>query len=266
MARKKKITCVFDTETAGTLARPLVYDLGLVITDKEGNSLHEQRWIVEEIFDNKELMDTAYYAHKLPTYYPAYTVDPIKKPFYVIIAQLRDILAEYEVDVIAAYNLGFDLRAMSNTHQELIGKKFGKKPIWKEGKNGKFSPDYQEMFVKRVLKADLTLLCIWCYACEVIFPSKTFYRMADKHNWLTEKGNYITNAEVAYKYLTGDFEFEEQHTALSDAQIERHILYRCEQKKKKHDAGLFFHPWRIPQKLRKAVLGIEEVEENKAVV
>jgi len=242
----KKITMVFDTETAGTLERPLIYDLGLVITDKKGNHLFSKRWLVKEIFENEELMSSAYYAVKIPKYYQG--LESITAPFGVIIHELRQILEAYNVSVASAYNLTFDLRAMVNTYMELIGKKFGTKMIWKKTSTGKFCPDMEEMFKKTVLKKELELLCIWSYACEVVLSSRNFQKVAEEENWLTEKGNYLTNAEVTYRYLTGDFAFEETHTALNDSEIETFILFECERKKKAHKAGILFHPWRLVQK------------------
>ena len=69
---------VFDTETAPTVkhydrrAHPetsLVYDFGWVVVDGNDFSIKEERsFIIAETFTNHQLMNSAYYANKLPQY------------------------------------------------------------------------------------------------------------------------------------------------------------------------------------------------------
>ena len=54
-----------------------------------------------------------------------------------------------------------------------------------------------------------------------------YKEFCDKNSYYTEAGNYSTTAEIMYRFITGDTTFEEQHTALSDAEIESAILYEC---------------------------------------
>ena len=68
----------------------------------------------------------------------------------------------------------------------------------------------------------------------------------------------LTNAECAYRYITKNYEFEEQHTGLADVEIECQILAKCIAQKQKHESGIIAHPWRIVQKRHK-----ERLEENK---
>ena len=44
-------------------------------------------------------------------------------------------------------------------------------------------------------------------------------------NFISEKGNYLTNAESCYAYLTQNEDFEEEHTALADVEIEIEIRF-----------------------------------------
>jgi len=242
---KRKITAVFDTETTGTLSRPLVYDLGVVITNKQGKILEKKRWIIDEIF-NSDKMKTAYYSWKIPTHYQE--LEKITVPFYVAIAEFRKILVKHDVSIISAYNMGFDIRAMANTYNELIAKPL-KLAIISKPNEPKWKIDFEETFRKRVIKnvVNFKPLCLWSYACEVILNSKNYREMAYENNWLTERGNYLTNAEVTTRYLTKDVAFEEQHTALDDALIESYILHECEKRKKKHKSGILYNPWRLVQ-------------------
>ena len=59
---------VFDTETT-SLEKPFVYNIGYVIYDTEENrKLIEHDFVVEQIWHNRELFTTAYYADKREGY------------------------------------------------------------------------------------------------------------------------------------------------------------------------------------------------------
>ena len=52
---------VFDTETIG-LNKPFCYNVGMVIADTDnGAILKKYEWIVEQIWHNLPLFETAYY-------------------------------------------------------------------------------------------------------------------------------------------------------------------------------------------------------------
>ena len=60
-----------DTETAGSLDNPLVYDIGAMVLDAKGNQVMNDT--INHIncgvfYFKKDLMETAYYAAKLPSY------------------------------------------------------------------------------------------------------------------------------------------------------------------------------------------------------
>ena len=223
--RKKYIMCL-DVETAGNIGSPLVYDMGFAVTDKKGNIYQKFSFVIEEIFDDKKLMDTAYYAYKIPFYLQDLEEGKaIKCKFLEMREVFLKCLEVYNIDMVSAYNLNFDMRALRTTTEKLYGK--GKRFLTSEYK-------------------DIELMCIWSFACEVIFTQKTFTKIATEQNWLTECGNYKTNAEVAYRYITRDYDFEEAHRGLQDVEIETQILAKCFAQKKKHESGILPNPWRIP--------------------
>jgi hypothetical protein len=246
MARKKEMFAVIDTETAGTIEAPLVYDLAVAICDRDGTIYQKQRWIIKEVMGDKALMDTAYYAEKIPTFYQG--LEGITVPLGVAIKQLRDILNNHNVKTVSAYNLPFDLRALANTYMVYIGKPYKRRMIWTQTNEGKFFPDWTTIFLQYVLRGEARLLCIWSFACEVLYSKKQFAKFAIANGFYSEKGNLQTNAEVGYKFLTGELEFVEEHTALADVEIEVEILAKCYSKKEKHESGILFNPWRIAQK------------------
>ena len=50
---------VVDVETTGGFDKPLVYDLGIAICDKDGKVHIGASFIIDEIFNNKALMSSA---------------------------------------------------------------------------------------------------------------------------------------------------------------------------------------------------------------
>ena len=228
--RKKYIMCL-DVETANGFSKPLIYDMGFAITDKKGNIYQKFSFVIEEIFDNKELMDTAYYKEKVPMYLEKIANGETIKVKYL---EMREVflkcLEVYRVDMVAAYNLNFDMRALRTTTEKLYGK--GKRFLTSEYK-------------------DIELMCIWSFACEVLYSRPSFINFIDKHNLMTEKGNPLTNAEVGYRYISGDLEFEEAHRGLQDVEIECQILAKCFAQRKKHESGILPNPWNIVAKYNK---------------
>ena len=66
----------------------------------------------------------------------------------------------------------------------------------------------------------------------------TFAKDPDYVRWCVENG-FMTNhktprprltAEILYKYITGQEEFEESHTGLEDVKIEKEIYLKCLEK------------------------------------
>ena len=231
MDKRKKYYMTLDVETAGGLGNPLVYDIGFAISDKSGNVYASASYIISEIFYNKKLMSTAYYAEKVPMYEKeiasgsrtVITFMEMREKFF-------EMMRIFNAQVICAYNLNFDMRALSNTTKHLAN-------------------DKKVKFLASEFKT-VDLLCIWSLACEVLYIQKTFRKVATSQNWLTEKGNFQTSAEIGHRYITGENEFEENHTGLEDVFIEIGIMEKCFRQHKKHESGIIAHPWRIPNKLK----------------
>ena len=82
---KKKYFLTLDTETATlpfaneiaktpkekqniAIAKPLVYDIGWVISDRNGNIIKKENFLVQETFFVPSVFNTAYYKDKRPIY------------------------------------------------------------------------------------------------------------------------------------------------------------------------------------------------------
>ena len=217
----RNIILTLDTETADLSGN--VYDVGYIIHDRAGNELARFNALVEEIFTQPKIMMGAFYAKKLFSHYaPMLDRGEIKmQSWQYIIDRLRSDIVEYNVSTIAAYNIGFDMRAMNNTHRSLTDE-------------------------SKVLESPCKILDIWQFACEVKLNNRNYKRVAESFGWVSPKGNIKTGAEFAYRFCSGDHGFIEDHTALSDCQIEVEILRQCFATKKKIPYGKFNKaPWRI---------------------
>lgn len=221
---EKQIIATVDTETCGLGKNMQIYDIGYVIHDKQGKVLAENHGLIEEVYTDAKKMMGAYYAGKTFTHY-AGLLDRSEirlKSWEQMVSEFAGHCEEHGVNVFAAYNLGFDARAIKLTTELLSGSKF--------------------------MPYKMRTLCLWRFACETIFRSQNYYALARQEGWQTPKGNYQTSAEVAYRYLKPDWKFIEDHTALSDARIEAQIAAKCFGRKKKipYDLGTG-GGWRLAQ-------------------
>lgn len=255
----KKKFLVLDVETSGDFGWPLIYDIAWKIVDKHGNQYGETRsFVVEEIFCNPEIMTDAFYGRKIFTEYPYIFAkgQAILSSWDNIIETLRSDIEEHKVKVFCAYNASFDVRAIrlsDHYHSTRIKSKdelskkllaiynsdevLTKDKLMELHKDGVISSEqvseylilaYPEQPVKWP-----DILDIYRMACECIMYGKKFRETAFNNLWITENGNFQTNAQVCYRYLTGDNTFIEKHTALADVEIETEILLHCLKQKKK---------------------------------
>lgn len=224
--KRKKMIAVFDTETIGVV-EPLIYDLGITITDKKGCIYAQGNWIIKEIWEQKDLMNSAYYSWKIPIYEKMIKENLVQVvPWLQAKEEYNRLLKDYNVTVISAYNLQFDIGAMKKTHSSLVKDK--------------------SLFLTKKIKETWD---IWGLAVQTVLSQKSYKRIAEEKGWFTPKGNYLTNAEVAYRYITNDHYFEESHTALHDTEIETKILAHCLKQNVKlpKGKGIFANPWKFIQ-------------------
>lgn len=230
MSRRKEMFLVIDTETCNTVEQPLPYDIGFAICDRMGNIAEERSYVVAETFlDMKDTMKSAYFAEKIPQYW-----EDIKngtreiKSIYKIRKEVKDLMSKYNVKKVGAYNMGFDKRALNNV-MRYTTKSFCR---W-------FFPFGTEFF------------CIWHLATQTLLQQKTFFKMAEKNDWFSEKGNLLTNAEVTYNYINKMSDFKENHTGLEDVRIEIEIMAHCFKQHKKMNTNMNPSCWRLVQKAYK---------------
>ena len=229
MSRKKEMYLVIDTETCNTIEQPMPYDIGYAIADRHGNIYLERSFIVAEMFlDRKDLMQSAYFAEKIPMYWEDIKNGTrVVKSIFNIRKQILEDMKKYNVKKVGAYNMGFDKKALNN-----IIRYCSKSLIrW-------FFPFGTEYF------------CIWSMACQVVLNSTSYIKFALQNGLESEKGNLLTSAESCYKFLKNNVEFVESHTGLEDVRIEVEIMAKCFSVHKKINRGINSACWQIPQKKR----------------
>ena len=226
--KRKKYLMVLDVETTnnnmekGAKNDGLVYDIGFVVCDKQGNIYCKRSYAVQEIFDWTELMSTAYYHKKLPKYYERLANNKMyKNSIWHIRKVIKEIMQIFNITEVYAYNANFDYTTLNNTVRYLSGSACR----W-------FFP-YG------------TQICdIWHIACQTLCLQKTF----QWENVRNANNNLITNAERVFGYCE-QTDFEEEHTGLADAIVESQILARCFKSHKNINKKINRACWRICQKV-----------------
>ena len=228
----EKYRLIVDTETANGLAFPLPYDFSYrIVRGKDLREVVSRQFIIREIFLDSDLMNTAYYVEKVPEYWRRIW-DKRAHPVTMYEARrafLEDC-AEYNVKELYAYNMAFDYRALNN--------------LMRHCTNGKYHYFFPQRF---------KVCCIWNMAADAFLATRKYYEFAVAHNWLSEKGNILTNAECAYNYITGDVTFSELHIGIDDVAIETEILRYCLTRHKKMDKMPKGGIWQKCQKYNRAV-------------
>lgn len=271
--RRRKYYMVLDCETATlpyaanpaftveqkkaiAIAKPLIYDLGWQIVDKKGNVYARRNYLITEIFSIPAIFNTAYYAYKRPLY-----LEKLKNG-EIILTDWKTATAEFEKDLAAimgvgAYNAMFDFKKaipftelyismlyspdfykwedFQNHRCDEIARKVGYQS------NKEFEPD-----VFRFRGKSYPLFDIWGLACKTILNTDEYRQMCIDNKWATASGKYFkTSAETAFRFVTGQLDFDEAHTAVDDAIIETELFALIVKKSKNQvEMGIIYFPFR----------------------
>ena len=198
---------VLDTETTNGLDQPFVYDIGGVVTDKQGRIYERFSFVVRDIFVyERALMQTAYYANKIPEYVEdIHNKERVMMDFYEIRRYILNLMKEYSITDVAAYNAHFDRNALNTTQR------------WITKSRSRYFFPYDTNFV-----------CIWNMACQTLCQRKTYKEFCETNGLISNRGrNISTSAENVYRYLILNPTYEEEHKGLDDVLIETEIMKRC---------------------------------------
>ena len=202
---------VFDTETI-SVNKPYCYNIGYVIYDTDGKEVLLKRdFVVEQVWNNRPLFDTAYYADKRPIYVSAMRgrQTEMKKYGHIQSQMIRDIQF-YGVDGAYAFNSSFDDRVFEfNSDGYGCRNALDNIPVY----------DIRGYAVKYLLDGSYKEFC----------DKNEEVKGADgrTRKFITDADGYKTTAESFYCYLKNETEFNEKHTALADSEIELEILVAC---------------------------------------
>lgn len=216
--RRIKYILVLDTETANGLDQPLVYDCGWAIVDKRGKVYKTRSYVNKDIFYRERgLMQTAYYAEKIPKY-EAELKSKLRKlaGWEYIIRAFRNDIYKYRITTVCAHNARFDLNAL-NTSQRYITKS-----------------KYRYFFPRGIEIWDTMKM-----AEDVIAVQPTYRAWTKENGYVTSQGKPRITAEILYRYIKHDPDFIESHTGLEDVLIEKEILVYCFRQHKKMRKGVF---------------------------
>ena len=225
--RRRHYILLLDTETANTqtdengkldMTSVLVYDCGWCVMDTRGNVYKEQSFINRDIFyAESELMQSAYYANKIPQYIADIKAGAriVANTYEIRRAMLED-MAEYGITEVVAHNSRIDINALNTTRRWMTKSK------------------YRYWFPKGTEVWDTMKM-----AKDVIHKMPSFLSFCECYNLYTATGRLSTTAENLYRFIINDPTFEESHTGLEDVQIEREIFNYCMRQHKKMKKVLY---------------------------
>ena len=211
---------VLDTETANTIAdengldmtNVLFYDLGFQVVDSHGRTYGEKfSFVNSDIFlHEKELMQSAYYANKIPQYWKDIWAGRRKvATTYEIRKAVCEIVQKYDCQFVCAHNARFDNRALNNTQRWTTKSRF-----------------------RYFLPKDLEWWDSLKMARSVMGKMPTYQKFCVENGYTTATGKPRFTAEICYRFITKDNTFVESHTGLEDVEIETEILRYCHRQHK----------------------------------
>lgn len=193
---------VFDTETT-SLDKPFCYNIGYVLIDTETwKPVLERDYVVEQVWHNLPLFQSAYYAEKRPLYVQRMRArQTTMDKFGYICQQMIRENKQYNIQHAYAYNSPFDVKVFDfNCDWYKCSNPFDTVQVH----------DIRGYVHQFLIDNDYKAFC-------------------EAHELFTESGNYSTTAETVYRYLF-DCDFTEEHTALADSRIEAEVLMQTIEK------------------------------------
>jgi hypothetical protein len=191
----KTIYATLDTETVGGIDTPKgFYNVGVVIHDREGNIFATTSLLVMEFYE--EIKNDDYAKKNFHLYAERLARGEISAVATEAEALniVRNLLRFYNVRYICAYNSAFDLT----------------KTICRE------------------LADEFEFIDLWLMALQTICHQKHYAQFCRANGYKSKGGKTCaTSAESVYAYISGNGEYNEEHTALADALIEMAIFVRC---------------------------------------
>ena len=197
---------LLDTETANTLDTPLCYNVAWTVIDSHGETYDRGNFINSDIFyDMPELMQTAYYASKIPEYEAQIAAGEVTVAnWYEIRQAFRTMCQQYGVKAVIAHNMRFDYCSCNTTQRYETA-----------SRHRYFFPHGVELWDTMRMAQD------------VIVKKPTYRQFCMENGFICKNGQVRKTAEVLYRYIAQDEAFEEEHKAMEDVDIECQIFWYC---------------------------------------
>ena len=199
---RKTIYCTLDTETVGGASTPTgMYNLGCVIHDNQGNIFATTSMLVMEHYD--KIKNDGYAKKNFPIYEERLCKGEMSAVATEAeaIAIVRNLCKFYGVKYVMAYNSVFDFT----------------KTICRE------------------LLEDFEFIDIYLVALQTITHLKKYAKFCRENKMYSKSGKSLsTTAESVFAFISNNADYEEEHTALSDALMEMQIFQRCYAMHKKY--------------------------------
>ena len=202
----EKFVIVLDTETTNSIEEPIAYDMGWAIIDTEnGNVVKTESFAIANVFCDKELMENAYFAEKIPTYWNDIKNGKRKlAPLFKVWKTLREDCKVFGIEKVFAHNGRFDDLAMKITNRYITSSKY-------------------RYFLPYGVKMQDTLKM----SRKALAHDNDYIAFCEENNYKTTNGKLRFTAEIIYRFLTNDNNFVEEHQGLDDVLIEKEILMEC---------------------------------------
>ena len=219
--RRHNYGICLDTETANTIVNEdggldmtnvLFYDLGFQVIDSHGRTYGEEfSFINSDIFEHEaELMESAYYAKKIPQYKKDIAEGKrVVANTYEIRKAVCDVIKMYDCKFVMAHNARFDYNSLNNTQRWTTKSKYRY-----------FLPYGIEWWDSLKI------------ARSVLGQMPTYRKFCEENGYITKTGRLRFTAEICYRFITKDTTFKESHTGLEDVKIETEILAYCHKQHK----------------------------------
>ena len=196
---------VLDTETTNSLDDPIAYDIGFAVIDAKGNVYETHSFVIANVFLNKKLMESAYFAEKIPQYWIDIKEGKRKLVRLKTVKKvLKEVMQKYDTNIVIAHNARFDYKSTTTTQRFLTFSKY--RYFFPYGTEIWDTLKMARQALKNNVKYDN-----FCY----------------NNNYLTKRGCKRYTAEIIYRFLTGKNDFVESHTGLEDVMIEKDIFAFC---------------------------------------
>ena len=185
------------------------YDLGGGVLDTDAGELLTKFSFVNEdvFFGMPQSMENAYFADKIPQYLEDMRMG--KRTIlntWKIWQNINQMCQTYKVDAIAGHNIWFDVKVLNATIR------------------------YQTKSKKRYfLPYGVPIIDTMKMARMVIANTEEYIDFCLTNNYMTahEKPRPRVTAEILWRFLSGDNNFQEAHTGLEDVEIEAKIYMEC---------------------------------------